>query len=74
MTVRKSLRGGVELEILTRDAVDVIVSHVLRSIPAGRNRTSIRPLEEPAVPIVLLDPESAFVHQPVMLAAEKHQV
>jgi len=54
--------------------IHIIISRVLRTVTAGRHRTTVRPLEEPAIPVVLLDAEAAFVHQPVVPRAEQHQV
>src|SRR5690606_41703987 len=45
-----------------------------RPIPARRHRPPARPPEEPPVPIVLLDPEPALVHQRVMPRAQQDQI
>lgn len=53
---------------------DVLVDRVLGAIAAGGDRNPVRPLEHPAIKVVLLDTISAFVHEPVMARAEQHQI
>src|SRR5690606_17492675 len=78
VSIEKRLRSSLHLirsspEILL-DRFGTIIRDILRPIPALRHRTPGRPHEEPPIPIVLLDPEPALVHQRVMRRAEQDQI
>jgi len=69
---RSRLRGTRSRS--TGNIANAIIRDVLCTVSTGRNRPSVRPLEEPAVPVVAFDHESTFVHQLVMLRTQEHQV
>src|SRR5690606_20689056 len=72
-TSSKSLRGGIAAQVLAL-RVRPAVGEIIGVIAAGRDGDAVRPAEEPAVAVVLLDSEPALVHQPVVAVAEQEQV
>ena len=50
------------------------IRNVLRPITTARHCDAVRAEETPAVPIILLDFEAAFVHQPMMGVAQKDEI
>jgi hypothetical protein len=54
--------------------VDILVKHVLGAVAARGHGAAVGALEEPAVPVIFLDAEAAFMHQPMIASAEQQQV
>src|SRR5690606_38242900 len=67
------LRGSVAVEIFL-DSLEAVIRDVLRPVAAGRHGTPVGSAEEPAVPVVLLDRETALVQRGVVCRAKEDKV
>ena len=59
---------------LFRVAVSDCEKFSLRSITAARDSASIRAFEKPAVLVVTLDVENAFMHELMVMRTQQHQI
>ena len=67
---RPPLRGGMFIAA----ELDVVIQHILEPISRPRNHPPVRPHKAQPVIVFVPDREPAFVHKPVVMRAEQHEI